>query len=76
MVKFWTAIEMVHADGRTEKFPLPTGSKHPFNYINSANFAFEVDFHIFTQFRTYVHDNNPCLGGARETVFGVWCKRE
>ena len=34
---------MVHADGRTEKFPLPTGSKHPFNFVNSANFAFEVN---------------------------------
>ena len=35
---------MVHADGRTEKFPLPIGSKHPFNFVNSANFAFEVNF--------------------------------
>jgi len=43
LVNFWTAIEMVHADGRTEKYPLPTGSRHPFNFINSANFAFEAE---------------------------------
>ena len=71
---------MVHADGRMEKFPLPTGSKHPFNFVNSANFAFEVNFPFTfshdSQDCAHIHDNNSCLGGACETVFGVWCKRE
>jgi len=56
LVNFWTAIEMVHADGRTEKFPLPTGSKHPFNFVNSANFAFEAE-----------HVRQCLVSGAKES---------
>ena len=40
--QFWTAVELLHSDGSVEEFPLPSGSKHPFNCINSANFAHEV----------------------------------
>ena len=40
--QFWTAVGLVHSDGTVEEFPLPAGSKHPFNCINSANFAHEV----------------------------------
>ena len=43
LIDFWTSIELVHADGKSEKFPLPSGSKHPFNFHNSANFAHEVN---------------------------------
>ena len=43
--QFWTAVELVHSDGKVEEFPLPAGSKHPFNCINSANFAHEVGSH-------------------------------
>ena len=42
---FWTALEMVRSDGSVERFPLPSGSKHPFNFVNSANFAHEVGCH-------------------------------
>ena len=42
LVNFWTSLEMIRPDGSVERFPLPAGSKHPFNFVNSANFAHEV----------------------------------
>ena len=38
----WTATELVLPDGEKKTFPLPSGSKHGFNFFNSANFAHEV----------------------------------
>ena len=38
----WTATELVLPDGEKKTFPLPSGSKHGFNFLNSANFAHEV----------------------------------
>ena len=40
---FWTSIELIHADERSETFPLPSGAKHAYNFFNSANFAHEVE---------------------------------
>ena len=42
LTNFWTSLDLIHADGSVEKFSLPEGSKHPFNFVNSANFAHEV----------------------------------
>ena len=42
LTNFWTSLDLIHADGSVEKFSLPAGSKHPFNFVNSANFAHEV----------------------------------
>ena len=42
LINFWTSIELIHADGRSEKFDLPSGSRNSFNFFNSANFAHEV----------------------------------
>ena len=42
LTNFWTSLDLVHADGSFEKFSLPEGSRHPFNFVNSANFAHEV----------------------------------
>lgn len=39
----WTATELVHPDGTKRTFPLPQGSKHQFNFLNSANFAHEAE---------------------------------
>ena len=39
----WTATELVLPDGVKKTFPLPTGSKHAFNFLNSANFAHEAE---------------------------------
>ena len=39
----WTATELVLPDGAKKTFPLPSGSKHAFNFLNSANFAHEVN---------------------------------
>ena len=38
----WTATELILPDGGKKTFPLPSGSKHDFNFLNSANFAHEV----------------------------------
>ena len=38
----WTATELVLPDGSKKTFPVPPGSKHEFNFLNSANFAHEV----------------------------------
>jgi len=42
LINFWTSIELIHADGRSEKFDLPSGSRNSFNFFNSANFAHEA----------------------------------
>jgi len=39
----WTATELVYPDGSKKSFPLPQGSKHGFNFLNSANFAHEAE---------------------------------
>ena len=38
----WTATQLVCPDGTKKTFQLPRGSKHEFNFLNSANFAHEV----------------------------------
>ena len=38
----WTATDLVCPDGTKKTFQLPRGSKHEFNFLNSANFAHEV----------------------------------
>jgi len=43
LTNFWTSLDLIHADGSVEKFSLPAGSKHPFNFVNSANFAHEAE---------------------------------
>lgn len=39
----WTATELVFPDGTKKTFPVPEGSKHDFNFLNSANFAHEAE---------------------------------
>jgi len=39
----WTATELVLPDGEKKTFPLPSGAKHDFNFLNSANFAHEAE---------------------------------
>ena len=38
----WTATELVLPGGERKTFALPSGAKHEFNFLNSANFAHEV----------------------------------
>merc|ERR550525_1858850 len=49
----WTATELVLPDGTKRTFPLPQGSKHEFNFLNSANFAHEAE-HV-----------RQCIAGGR-----------
>jgi len=49
----WTATELVGPDGTKKTFQLPRGSKHEFNFLNSANFAHEAE-HV-----------RQCIAGGR-----------